>query len=89
MKHVLVSVVSLVAAMFKKALNIAATPPSSIKRTPRPYLPAAAGGRESPERPATRWRVMQQKTVSGSGSSHVEQQIKAETSHGAQEGRRA
>ena len=26
MKHVLVSVVSLVAAMFKKALNIAATP---------------------------------------------------------------
>jgi len=88
MKHVLVSVVSLVAAMFKKALNIAA-PPSSIKRTPRPYLPAAAGGRESPERPATRWRVMQQKTVSGSGASHVEQQNKAETSHGAQEGRRA
>ena len=38
---------------------------------------------------ATRWRVMQQKTVSGSGVSHVEQQIKAETSHGAQEGRRA
>ena len=52
MKHVLVSVVSIVAAMFKKALNIAATPPLINQahaqaiptgRSRRPGKPGKAG----------------------------------------------